>query len=55
MPSACLSCVLACTRKLEIAVCRSCGDSLPPWPSSRKNSAPTCLLDSLAIVETSRL
>ena len=34
----------ACTRKPEIAVCRSCGDSLPPWPRSRKNSAPTCVL-----------
>ena len=40
--SACVSCWSACTRKPEIAVCRSCGDSLPPSPSSWKNSVPTC-------------
>jgi hypothetical protein len=39
----------------ETALWRSCGESLPPSPSSWKNPAPICLLDSLAIVETSRL
>ncbi len=42
--SAWSSCWSAWTWKLEIAVCRSCGDSLPPSPSSRKNSVPTWLL-----------
>ena len=44
-----------CVLNEEIALCRSAEIALPPSPSRRKNSAPVCLLDSPAIVETSRL